>query len=99
MKIQIPRKKLEEFCRRNHIVRFSLFGSALREDYRPDSDIDMLVVFEKNHVPGFIGLSRMERELSSILGGKTVDLRTPEDLSRFFRDRVVNESRVFYEAA
>ena len=69
IKIQIPRKILEEFCKRNHIVRFSLFGSALREDYRPDSDIDVLVVFEKNHVPGFIGLSRMERELSSILGG------------------------------
>jgi predicted nucleotidyltransferase len=50
-------------------------------------------------VPGFIGLSRMERELSSIFGGKTVDLRTPEDLSRFFRDRVINESKVFYEAA
>ena len=99
MKIQISRKILGEFCRRNHIVRFSLFGSALREDYRPDSDIDVLVVFEKNHVPGFIGLSRMERELSAILGGKTVDLRTPEDLSRFFRDRVINESKVFYEAA
>lgn len=99
MKTQVPRKKIEEFCQRHHIIRFSLFGSVLREDHRPESDIDVLVVFEKNHVPGFIGLSRMERELSLILEGKTVDLRTPEDLSRFFRDRVLNESRVFYEAA
>ena len=82
MKIQISRKLLGEFCRRNHIVRFSLFGSALREDYRPDSDIDVLVVFEKNHVPGFIGLSRMERGRrglqTSALGRRPPEALDPE---------------------
>lgn len=99
MNVQIPQKSIEEFCKRNHIRKLAFFGSVLREKFRPDSDIDVLVVFEKNHVPGLIGLSRMERELSSIFGGKKVDLRTPEDLSRFFRERVVKESKVFYEAA
>lgn len=99
MNIQIPTKKIEEFCKNNHIVKLSLFGSILSDDFRPESDVDVLVVFDEDHVPGFIGLARMERELSSILGGKTVDIRTPEDLSRYFRDRVVNESKVFYEAA
>jgi len=99
MNIQIPAKKIEEFCKNNHIVKLSLFGSVLGDSFHPDSDIDVLVFFAENHVHGFIGLARMERELSSILGGKSVDLRTPEDLSRFFRDRVINESKVFYEAA
>jgi hypothetical protein len=85
---------LAEFCRRNHITSLSLFGSVLREDFRPDSDIDVLVEFEPNHVPGF-AIVAMENELSR-LAGRKVDLRTPRDLSRYFREQVIREAEVRY---
>jgi predicted nucleotidyltransferase len=94
---KVPRVKLAEFCRSNHIHKMSLFGSALRDELRPDSDIDLLVEFEKAHVPGLITLAGMEIELSEMLGRK-VDLRTPGDLSRHFRDEVIAEAEVQYEA-
>jgi predicted nucleotidyltransferase len=95
-RIKLPQDRVAEFCRRYHIRRLSLFGSVLREDFRPDSDVDMLVEFEPGHEPGFFGLARMERELSELLGGRKVDLRTPEDLSRYFRDEVLTEAEVRY---
>lgn len=95
-RINLPQDRVAEFCRRYHIRRLSLFGSVLREDFRPDSDVDMLVEFEPGHEPGFFGLARMERELSGLLGGRKVDLRTPEDLSRYFRDEVLAEAEVRY---
>jgi predicted nucleotidyltransferase len=95
-RINLPQDRIAEFCRRYHIRRLSLFGSVLREDFRPDSDVDMLVEFEPSHEPGFFGLARMERELSELLGGRKVDLRTPEDLSRYFRDEVLTEAEVRY---
>lgn len=95
--IHIPKGKIAEFCRQNHIRRLSVFGSALRKDFRPDSDVDILVEFEPEHVPGLFGIARMERELSSLIGRK-VDLRTPEDLSRYFRAQVVAEAEVQYAA-
>ena len=95
-KIIFSKEKIGEFCRRHHALRLSVFGSALRTDFRPDSDIDMLIEFEPGHVPGFFGLARMERELSVLLGGRKVDLRTPEDLSRYFRDQVLQEAEVQY---
>jgi predicted nucleotidyltransferase len=95
-RINLPQDRVAEFCRRYHIRRLSLFGSVLREDFRPDSDVDMLVEFEPGHEPGFFGLARMERELSELLGGRKVDLRTPEDLSRYFRDEVLAEAEVRY---
>ncbi len=91
-----PRHQLAEFCRRHQIQTLSLFGSVLREDFRPDSDIDVLVEFEDGHVPGLLGIARMERELSEILGGRKVDLRTPEDLSRYFRQEVLAKAEVQY---
>jgi predicted nucleotidyltransferase len=94
--IDIPRHQLAEFCRRHQIQTLSLFGSVLREDFRPDSDIDVLVEFEDGHVPGLLGIARMERELSEILGGRKVDLRTPEDLSRYFRQEVLAKAEVQY---
>jgi uncharacterized protein len=94
--IALPRDRLDEFCRRNHIARLSLFGSVLREDFRPDSDVDVLVEFEEGHTPGFLGLARMEKELSEMLGGRKVDLRTPHDLSRYFRDEVLDAAVVQY---
>ena len=95
-KIKIARKKLGDFCRRNHIVKLSLFGSVLREDFRPTSDIDVLVEFDPNHVPGLFRLARMERELSALLGNRKVDLRTPQDLSRYFRDEVIASAEIQY---
>ena len=91
------RKRLADFCRQNHIRRLSLFGSILTEDFSNDSDVDVLVEFETGRVPGFFGLARMQRELSGLLGDREVDLRTPEDLSRYFRNEVVQSARVEYE--
>lgn len=94
--IQIPEDALERFCIDNGIRKLSLFGSIVRGDFRTDSDVDVVVEFERGRVPGLLGVVRMERELSALLGRK-VDLRTPEDLSRYFRDKVVSEALVQYE--
>lgn len=94
-RFRISGHQLGLFCRRNYIKKLSLFGSVLRDDFRPESDIDVLVEFEAGHVPGF-NLIDMENELSRLLERK-VDIRTPSDLSRYFRDKVVREARVEYE--
>ena len=93
--VEIPREKIMEFCKQNHITRLSLFGSALRNDFKEDSDIDLLVEFDSNHIPGLIRLAGMEIELTEILGRK-VDLRTPQDLSRYFRQEVIDTAEVQY---
>ena len=95
--IEISAAEITSFCRRNHIRKLAFFGSVLRNDFRPDSDVDVLVDFEPGHIPGFISLARMERELSDLMSRK-VDLRTPEDLSRYFRDEVIAEAEVLYAA-
>ena len=92
--VRIPRVKLSAFCRRNDIRKLSLFGSVLRNDFRPDSDIDLLVEFEPDKTPGLLKITELEDELSGIFGGRKVDLRTPQDLSHFFRDRVVKEAEL-----
>ena len=97
-KIKIPSEKIAEFCKKNHIRKLSIFGSILRDDFSSDSDIDFLVEFEAGKVPGLIGLSRMERELSEILSGRKVDLRTPQDLSKYFREEVLARAEVQYAA-
>ena len=94
-RIALPQDEIAAFCRRHHIRRLSMFGSVLREDFGPDSDVDVLVEFEPDNVPGFFGLARMERELSELLG-RRADLRTPEDLSRYFREEVLAEAEVQY---
>lgn len=96
-RIRVPREELAEFCRRNQIRRLSLFGSVLREDFGPDSDVDVLVEFEPEAKVGFFALVRMELELSELLGHK-VDLNTPGFLSRYFRDQVLEEAEVQYAA-
>lgn len=95
-KLDIDRDEIADFCRRHHIVRLALFGSALRDDFGPDSDVDVLVNLEPGHVPSFFRLSDMEDELSALFAGRKVDLRTPEDLSRYFRDRVIAQAEVQY---
>ena len=95
--LDIPKDTLADFCRRNRIRRLSLFGSVLRDDFRPESDVDVLVEFELGARVGFIGLAGMELELAEILGRK-VDLRTPAELSRYFRDEVLAGAELLYAA-
>ena len=95
-KISVPKRKIEDFCKRNHILKLALFGSVLREDFGPESDVDVLVEFEPGHVPGFFRLFDLERELSLLFNGRKVDLRTPEDLSRYFREEVIAEAEIHY---
>ena len=98
-KLGIPKKEIIEFCKRHHIRRFSLFGSVLREDFTAQSDIDVLVEFEAGHTPGLLKLVEMEKELSSLFDGRKVDLRTPHDLSRYFREDVLRTREVLYSEA
>lgn len=92
----IDREGLANFCGRNHIAKLAFFGSVLRDDFSLDSDIDVLIDFEVGHVPGLIRVAQLERELSSLLGNRRVDLRTSQDLSRYFRNEVVATARVEY---
>jgi len=96
-RIAIPKERIAEFCRRHHIRRLALFGSVLRDDFGPDSDVDVLVEFEPDHVPG-LAFFDMERELSELLG-REVDLNTLGFLSRYFREQVLAEAEVQYDAA
>jgi hypothetical protein len=95
--IAIPQEQVESFCQRHHIRRLCLFGSVLRGDFRPDSDVDVLVEFAPGFVPG-LAFFGMEEELSAILGRK-VDLNTPGFLSSYFRDEVMRSSEERYVAA
>jgi len=96
--VPIDRDRIAEFCRRHHIRRLSLFGSVLRDDFRPDSDVDVVVEFEPGNRVGLIGLAELELELAELLGRK-VDLNTPGFLSRYFREQVLAEAEVQYDAA
>ncbi len=95
-KISIPKEALAAYCRERGIRRLAVYGSALRDDFGLDSDIDLLVEFEPDRIPTLFDIAGMERELSELLGGRKVDLRTPEDLSRYFRQRVLEEAEVQY---
>ena len=86
--ISIPREQIAQFCQRHHICKLALFGSILREDFGPNSDIDILVQFEPGHTPGFAFID-LQDQLTHLLG-HTVDLNTPQDLSRYFWDIVTN---------
>jgi predicted nucleotidyltransferase len=89
---------LVSICERHRIRRLSVFGSTLRGTTRSDSDLDLLVEFEPHAKPGLIGMARIEIELSSLLNGRKVDLRTAEDLSRHFRDEVLRTAAIQYAA-
>ena len=93
--IRIAEATLAEFCQRHHISKLALFGSVLREDFTPDSDIDVLVEFEPDHTPG-LAFFAIQEELSALLR-REVDLNTYDFLSQYFRDRVVSEATVLYE--
>ena len=92
------RDALAALCRRRHIRRLSLFGSVLKGTARPDSDVDLLVEFAPEAKPSLLDLADIEQELSTLLAGRRVEVRTAEDLSRYFRDEVVREAEVAYES-
>lgn len=96
-RLEIPQEAIAEFCRRHHIRRLALFGSVLREDFGAESDVDALVEFEPGHVPG-LKFFALQEELSELLGRK-VDLNTPACLSPYFRQDVLQEAEVLYDAA
>ena len=97
-RIKLPNGRIAEFCKRHRIRKLSLFGSVLRGDFGPDSDIDVLVEFEFDTRVGLISLAGLELELGEIIGRK-VDLNTPGFLSKYYRDRIINEAVVQYDAA
>jgi predicted nucleotidyltransferase len=97
VRIDVPAEKIAEFCRRHHVRKLAFFGSVLRDDFRPDSDVDVLVEFEPGQTPG-LAFFGMQDELSDLLG-RRVDLNTPGCLSPHFRDRVAREAKTLYDAA
>jgi predicted nucleotidyltransferase len=97
-RLPITEEDLRRFCERHGIRRLSLFGSTLKGTAREDSDIDLLVEFQPDARPTLLTLAAMEDELSRLLGGRRVDLRTPAELSRYFRQQVLREAEVQYVA-
>ena len=93
----ITKERIADFCKRNQIRKFAFYGSVLRDDFGPESDIDVLVELEPNHTIGLLKMAQMEIDLSELMGGRKVDVRTPQDLSKYFRDRVIAEAVVQYE--
>jgi predicted nucleotidyltransferase len=93
---QIDKSALERFCAGNHVRRMSVFGSHVTGTSRPDSDLDVLVEFEPLQQLGLLGLARMSAELSAMIDGRPVDLRTPKDLSRHFREEALRTAEVIY---
>ena len=95
--VSVSKIALAAFCQEHGIKRLAIFGSALREDFGPESDINMLVEFEPDRIPGLLGIAGMELELSELFTGRKVDLRTPEDLSPYFRQDVLAIAEVQYD--
>ena len=98
-KVTVPGRSLPAFCRKNHVKKMGIFGSILTDRFRSDSDVDVLVEFESGKAPGYFGMARLERELSKMLGGRKVDLRTPAELSRYFRNQVLKSAEYVYGRA
>jgi predicted nucleotidyltransferase len=99
VRLSFDRDALRALCRRYGIRRLSLYGSVLKGTARPESDVDLLVEFEPRAKPSLFDITDIEQALSAMLGGRRVDVRTAEDLSRYFRDEVVREAEVQYESA
>ena len=93
-RLALDRQRLAEVCRSYHVRRLALFGSALHEDFRPDSDVDLLIEFDPDRRPGMVGLHQLEEELAGVFGGHRVDLVNPKYLNRRIRDRVLDEAEV-----
>ena len=97
-RIEVDREKIAEICRRHGISKLAFFGSVLRDDFGASSDVDVLVEFEPERVPGFFGLHRIESEISGLFGGRRVDLLTFRSLNPHLRERILTEAEVQYAA-
>lgn len=97
--ITIPKEGISNFCTQHQIKRLALFGSVLRDDFRRDSDIDVVVEFMSGTHVGMLTMARLERELSQLFEGRTIDLRTSAELSRYFRDDVLQKAEVCYDVS
>lgn len=97
-RLEIDQAQLAEICRRHGIRRLSLFGSVLRDDFGPDSDVDLLVEFEPDRVPGYLGLAKVERDLQSLFGQRPIDLLTPKSISPLIREKVLASAEEQYAA-
>ncbi len=98
LQIEVSREAIADFCRRNNIRKLAVFGSALRDDFTPESDVDVIVWFEPDATVGLIKYHHIEEELSELLS-RDVDLNTEESLSKYFRDEVLDEAEILYDAA
>ena len=96
LKLSSSLEELASFCKEHGINKMAVFGSMLRDDYRPDSDVDILAEFDPAQIPTLLDIVEIEQELSRFFSGRKVDLRTPEDLSRYFRNQVVSDAEVLY---
>src|SRR5690348_11529653 len=94
--LHINKKTIKSFCKKHHVAFLALFGSILTSQFSQSSDVDVLVKFEKRHIPNFFDLIDMESELTSIFG-RQVDLKTPNDLSPYFRDEVLSQAKIIYD--
>lgn len=92
---KIDSQKISDYCKLNGIKKLSFFGSVLTEKFNVESDIDILIEFEENKIPGLLGVSRIQRELTELFG-RQVDIRTPNELSKYFRENVIREAEVKY---
>lgn len=92
----VDMEKIKNFCISNYISSLSLFGSILTENFNESSDIDLLIEFEPDHIPGFFGLMELQFNLSKIFNNRKIDLRTKNDLSRYFRQEVLNKAVLIY---
>lgn|SRR3990167_8748324 len=93
--ISLKKDKIESFCNKHHVIYLAFFGSILTPNFTKESDVDILVKFEKKHIPHLFGFMGMELELSDIIG-RSVDLKTPNDLSLYFRKDVLAKAKIFY---
>jgi uncharacterized protein len=96
--VKIPKEQIAEFCRRHHIHRLSLLGSVLRDDFRPDSDVDVLVEFEPGYKVGW-DIIDIEEEFSRFFGGRRVEMINPNYLNRHLRERILASAQLQYEAS
>ena len=97
-RVAVDQVKIAEICKRHGITKLALFGSVLRDDFGPKSDIDVLVEFDPGHVPGFFGLYRIEQEIAALFGDRRIDLLTYRSLNPHIKDRVLAEAEVQYAA-
>lgn len=96
--IEVPLSEIKQLCKKYYINKFALFGSVLREDFTSNSDIDVLVEFQSEHVPGFIKFNQIQKEISQLFNGREIDLVTARFLNYQIKDKILNKMKVYHDA-